>query len=320
MASHSSAPPPPPPPPPPTTPPTPPPPPLPPRLAAFAHPPQVQLKRGSIMSEFSRYRYNVLLHVGPPVEPRPLVEVPSSAAASAHELAAAFASAAATAPGAALGCLGLDNGRLTADEALVSGGCDAEAAAVEVGVGPHGGVCPEEVRLALEEALPAHHAVVTWARNGARSQLDAYAVPRASLRAGLRAVELSAAAALSAEALAAPFDAERATNAVKTADAKKQGNYLSEALLNELKEKWSGGDAGTKKAAVMALVVSFLGVSSDGVLPGDTFAQHGGRFSLAASRVRDTSRTRREDMSASCGLGNSFLAMSIVASLREVFG
>mmetsp|Transcript_12212 Transcript_12212/g.36734 ORF Transcript_12212/g.36734 Transcript_12212/m.36734 type:complete len:1251 (+) Transcript_12212:1-3753(+) len=254
---------------------------------------EVQLKRGSIMSEFSRYRYNVLLHVGPPVEPRPLVEVPSSAAASAHELAAAFASAAATAPGAALGSFGLDNGRLTADEALVSGGCDAEAAAVEVGVGPHGGVCPEEVRVALEEALPAHHAVVTWARNGARSQLDAYAVPRASLRAGLRAVELSAAAALSAEALAAPFDAERATNAVKTADAKKQGNYLSEALLNELKEKWSGGDAGTKKAAVMALVVSFLGVSSDGVLPGDTFAQHG---------------------------GNSFLAMSIVASLREVFG
>ncbi|EOD20938.1 hypothetical protein EMIHUDRAFT_207972 [Emiliania huxleyi CCMP1516] len=95
----------------------------------------------------------------------------------------------------------------------------------------------------------------------------------------------SAAAALSAEELAAPFDAERATNAVKTADAKKQGNYLSEALLNELKEKWSGGDAGTKKAAVMALVVSFLGVSSDGVLPGDTFAQHGGRFSLAAFRV-----------------------------------
>ena len=52
---------------------------------------EVQLKQGAIMSEFTRYRYNVLLHMGvegaPPPAPLPLViaeQTPSAALRSSR--------------------------------------------------------------------------------------------------------------------------------------------------------------------------------------------------------------------------------------------
>ena len=102
----------------------------------------MQLKRGEIMSEFGRYRYNVILHLGPPpAAPLALVSVPggdacSGARASATTLAAALAALAAASPRAVVACHGILNARLSADALLASGAEDSPAPAVEVGAEP----------------------------------------------------------------------------------------------------------------------------------------------------------------------------------------
>ena len=145
----------------------------------------MQLKRGEIMSEFGRYRYNVILHLGPPpAAPLALVSVPggeacSGARVSATALTAALATLAAASPRAVVACHGILNARLSADALLASGAEDAPAPAVEVGVGVAGGIDPAVLRAALRAALPNHHVVLQWARDGTAEHMDAYALPNA---------------------------------------------------------------------------------------------------------------------------------------------
>jgi len=117
------------------------------------------------MSEFGRYRYNVIPHLGPPpAAPLALSSVPggdacSGARASATTLAAALAALAAASPRAVVACHGILNARLSADALLASGAEDTPAPAVEVGVGVAGGIDPAALRAALRAALPTH---ITW--------------------------------------------------------------------------------------------------------------------------------------------------------------
>ena len=72
---------------------------------------EVQLKHGKIMSEFNRYRYNVLLHLGPkPEQPLDVHSIPESdvaARASAASVASRLAALATASPESVVACHGL---------------------------------------------------------------------------------------------------------------------------------------------------------------------------------------------------------------------
>ena len=95
---------------------------------------EVQLKHGAIMSEFTRYRYNVILHKLPKgataQKALDLVAVDAAdgaARASAESVASALRALAAASPRATVACHGVPNARLTADAQLYAGEADAAA-------------------------------------------------------------------------------------------------------------------------------------------------------------------------------------------------
>jgi SAM-dependent methyltransferase len=157
---------------------------------------EVQLKHGAIMSEFTRYRYNVLFHCGDAATcgpPLPLVDaLPQENAAPFHDLDAAVRAVVATfasslRPAAAVVCArDLLNARLSADEELASGIADTDAPAVQVGVGRGGGIDPAALRSALATALPGAFVLLTWPRSGQRANMDVYVMPKELKLRGLQ--------------------------------------------------------------------------------------------------------------------------------------
>jgi len=139
---------------------------------------EVQLKHGAIMSEFTRYRYNVLLHMGEAAPPLAMATAPPGTESSgAREIASALAALSAAHPLATVACLGVPNARLAADVLLSTGVADAPAPAAQEGVGDGGGVDPALMRAELARSLPGYHAVLTWAKDGRDDAMDVYAFP-----------------------------------------------------------------------------------------------------------------------------------------------
>jgi len=259
---------------------------------------EVQLKRGAIMSEFTRYRYNVLFHCGDAAAtgpPLPLVDaLAQENAAPFHDLdaavravAAAFASAR---NGAVVCARDLLNARLSADEELASGVADTDAPAVQVGVGWGGGIDPAALRHALAAALPGAFVLLTWPRSGQRANMDVYVMPHALKLRGLQTCMADAHATSAKAAAAKPFNVESYTNVIETA---KPGGDDHDDTVNagELKKQWAAGGPAARRAVLFGLVGSKLGLHA--LDPNDDFT--------------------------SCG-GNSFLAMRIVGQLRQLFG
>jgi len=270
-------------------------------LLANAAAVEVQLKHGAIMSEFTRYRYNVLVHVGPTAQALPLVHVADAAVARqpAAAIAQAMAAEAAKSAGraAVVACRGVPNARLTADKLLVDGVRDAVAPAVQVGAGDGGGICPAELREALAEVLPEHHVVLTWSREGVVDAMDVYAFPKHHMVAGLRAVEADAVAPCLDQLLEADLDLETFVNKAGSMDedeAKKRDADAEAAALREAKKAW---EAGSRKEAVLKVIAAKLGLAAQdggaGLSEGQTFSDLG---------------------------GNSFAAMGAIGALREAFG
>jgi SAM-dependent methyltransferase len=153
---------------------------------------EIQLKHGKIMSEFTRYRYNVLFHCADPATvgaPLPLVDaLPQENAAPSQDLDAVVSAvvsaykAANPTEGAAAGSVvcarDLLNARLSADEELALGVADTEAPAVQVGVGWGGGIDPAALRAAIAAALPGAFVLLTWPRSGQRANMDLYVMPK----------------------------------------------------------------------------------------------------------------------------------------------
>eukprot|EP00966_Prymnesium_polylepis_P305125 7050546-Prymnesium_polylepis.1 len=190
---------------------------------------EVQLKHGGVMSEFTRYRYNVLLHVGPPVEALPLVTCAPSAASCLEEAVQAIAAVAAAGGDRVVVLHDMLNARLAADEQLASGIADPPSPAVQRGVGAAGGIDPAELRDALAAALPASHVVLTWAKSAAPARMDVYVMPSEQRRAGLCAVTLDAFDAFDSTALGGvPLDVDRFTNQLASAEAAGAGSKETE--------------------------------------------------------------------------------------------
>lgn len=201
---------------------------------------EVQLKRGKIKSEFTNYRYNVLCHVGPsaaaPLPLRAVSPAPSGHGGggsglvkgtngkahtfSADAIAAAVANGAKAAGGepAVVAYRAIPNARLTADVLLVNGVRDAPNPSGGVGVGETGGVCPDALKKALLAALPQHHVVLTWSRDGVADEMDCYAFPKAHMIAGLLAVEADAVEPCRAALLAPGLDFESFVNKAGSMD------------------------------------------------------------------------------------------------------
>jgi len=254
---------------------------------------EVQLKHGAIMSEFTRYRYNVLFHVGPQEAPLPLAALPAEASqGSAAEVAAAIAAAADGAGAAVVAAHGIKNARLTADRLLVEGLADAVAPAVQRGAGDGGGVDPYDLRAALATALPDHHVVLTWARDGQVDCMDAYAFPREAMVPGLAAVEACATEGMRDRLTAPDLDIESFVNQTESMDGPaKKSDQDDENAVRDARKLW---DAGEKKAAVLRLVGAKLGLPAEATLSeAKTFSDMG---------------------------GNSFAAMGAIGALREAFG
>lgn len=271
---------------------------------------EVQLKHGKIMSEFGRYRYNVILHLGPPpAAPLALLSVPggdacSGARASATTLAAALAALAAASPRAVVACHGILNARLSADALLASGAEDTPAPAVEVGVGVAGGIDPAALRAALRAALPTHHMVLQWARDGTAEHMDAYALPSAEggtdeliadeptmLAAGLAAVMISACEIVGQAALVEragnQAGLESFTNKLASVDdTASGGGDGGEALMHEARTLWAdeAGGAQAKHAAVLALLGAVLGMPAPAP-PSESFAINGGNSFVAMQAI-----------------------------------
>mmetsp|Transcript_3085 Transcript_3085/g.10153 ORF Transcript_3085/g.10153 Transcript_3085/m.10153 type:complete len:1502 (-) Transcript_3085:463-4968(-) len=255
---------------------------------------EVQLKRGAIMSEFTRYRYNVLLHVGKPVKPLPVVCVPEGTAASEDPtaIAAAVAAEAGRHPGAVVACHGIANARLTADKLLATGAADAAAPAVQVGVGEGGGVDPAALREALASALPAHHVLLTWARSGAEERMDCYAMPKDRVPAGLNGAMLSACEGLVEELKDPAANVEQWINRTEAMDEDKHKGGAADDVLaaKEAKQRWARGD---RRNAVLGLLAAKLGLPADQPVPeAATFSSFG---------------------------GNSFVAMGCIGAMKEAF-
>lgn len=271
---------------------------------------EMQLKHGEIMSEFGRYRYNVILHLGPPpAAPLALVSVPggdacSGARASATTLAAALAALAAASPRAVVACHGILNARLSADALLASGAEDAPAPAVEVGVGVAGGVDPAALRAALRAALPTHHVVLQWARDGTAEHMDVYALPSAEggtdeliadeptmLAAGLAAVMISACEVVGQAALVERAGNEAGlesfTNKLASVDdTAPGGGGGGEVLMHEARTLWAdeAGGAQAKHAAVLSLLGAVLGMPAPAP-PSESFATNGGNSFVAMQAI-----------------------------------
>ena len=256
---------------------------------------EVQLKHGEIMSEFTRYRYNVLFHTGPPVEPLELAALPASAGATLESTVESLVAAAWANPRAVSVCHGVRNARLAADELLANGVADAAAPAVQVGVGEGGGIDPAALRARLAAALPQAHVLVTWAKSGAAAEMDVYVMPKAQMLEGLRAAALDAHATLSATGAAA-FDAEAYTNkivAAETSASAKAGEEISDAVAAELRKLWETGESRLKREALLRILGAKLGLRAEQIGDDDSFAAHG---------------------------GNSFVAMQIIGQLRSILG
>ena len=194
-----------------------------------------------------------------------------------------------------MACHGILNARLSADALLASGAEDAPAPAVEVGVGEAGGVDPAALRAALRAALPKHHVVLQWARDGSAEHMDAYATPSAdeptTLAAGLAAVMTSTCEIVGQAALV-----ERASNeaglesftnklaSVDEASAALGGG--SEALLHEARTLWAdeAGGAQAKHAAVLALLGAVLGMPVP-ARPTESFTANGGNSFVAMQAI-----------------------------------
>ena len=285
---------------------------------------EVQLKHGEIMSEFTRYRYNVILHKAPKgaTAQKALDVVTVDAAdvaarASAESVASALKALAASSPFAAVACHGVPNARLTADAQLYAGEADAAAPAVQIGVGDGGGVDPAALRVALAAALPSYHVVLQWARDGKEHHMDAYAFPvggeaypveagasavarvgTLALAPGLLAVMRSATELAGAQALAeqAGKDVEAFTNQLQTVDtgASKGGGASDEAAKAEARKLWHEhpSDAKARATAVLTLVGAQIGAGGP-VAASASFSEMG---------------------------GNSFVAMQTIGAVRATFG
>ena len=265
---------------------------------------EVQLKQGAIMSEFTRYRYNVLLHMGvegaPPPAPLPLVIAEQTPEPTAASVAAALGACAAAHGASVVAWHGLMNARLTADVLLRDGVADAAAPAVQRGVGDGGGIDPHALRTALAERLPAHHIVLTWARDGTAHLMDVYAIPRAAcgggVAAGLATVAQAVASAMAAGVL---HDAPIASfsNVIESVDAEKKDAAADEAAaagaLAEARVLWETEEPTKREAAVLAIACAKLGVAPSAATGSAAFSQLG---------------------------GNSFQAMQAVATVRGEFG
>lgn len=275
---------------------------------------EVQLKHGAVMSEFSRYRYNVLLHMKGSDDAQPnstselargkgILSTPTDALEardSAEGVAASLAALATHSPNDVLACHSIPNARLTADRLLRDGVADAHAPAAQLGVGDGGGVDPAALRAVLATTLPCHHVVLMWARDGQVDGMDVYAIPlregaeRSDLLAGLNVVMASALEFRSMAELAARCDKiESFTNTLATVDTNEPSNdsASSEAVASEARSLWETGGRAERKAAVLKLIASKLGL-------------HDLRESMAFAEMG----------------ANSFVAMQAVGAMREVLG
>ena len=295
---------------------------------------EVQLKHGKIMSEFNRYRYNVLLHLGPkPEQPLDVHSIPESdvaARASAASVASRLAALATASPESVVACHGLLNARLAADALLLAGVEDAPAPAVQVGVGAGGGIDPPALRDALKEALPGYHVVLQWARSGKAEQMDVYAIPTVPsepfpvlrkrhsketasrlheagveamaprlLAAGLAAVMRCACEPLGISSLverASGAKVESFTNQLQTVDESSSGGASAADSEAALGEAKRQWDAATSAADKHAAVLALLGAKLG--------------LSAPASPT---------DSFSSLG-GNSFVAMQTIGAVKGNLG
>lgn len=280
---------------------------------------EVQLKHGAIMSEFSRYRYNVLLHLGKaPAAPLALLSVPTtetSARKTAEAVGEALRQLARQSPDAVVACHAIPNARLSADWLLASGTADDPAPATQCGVGEGGGVDPAELRTILTAVLPGYYVVVQWARDGSPNLMDAYAFPvlsagtaypisedsppptTAMLAPGLLAIARSAIAPIGELALVerAATHLESFTNQLQSIDQSAGGKEMrnDEAAIVEAKKLWNENhDATSKHKAVLMLLAAKLSLPC----------------------ITDPSS------SFSAAGGNSFLAMQTIGAVRSQFG
>ena len=295
---------------------------------------EVQLKHGAIMSEFNRYRYNVLLHLGSkPSKPMAVASVaPADEAsrASADAVADALASLAVASPESVVACHGILNARLAADALLRAGTQDALAPAVQVGVGAGGGVDPPVLRAALRARLPNHHVVLQWARDGRAECMDVYAIPtiaplpemypvasvssaatsdpsapttaegRARLAAGLDAVMRAACEPAGIESLverATGAKVETFTNQLQTVDSSSSG----------------GAGGGADAEAGLNEAKKMWGVASD------ASGKHAAVLALLGSQLGLGKPASATESFSSLG-GNSFVAMQTIGAVRSRLG
>merc|ERR1712137_220689 len=256
---------------------------------------EIQLKHGEIMSEFSRYRYNVILHRGEAQKASSLKTVSEEVCQkSTSEIVASFKEIAASNSSDVIACHSIPNARLTADVLLKNGTCDAVAPAVQLGVGEGGGICPAELRKEFVSQLPSHHIVLTWSRDGHEDHMDVYALPLgesglSNMSAGLQAVQQDALAVVPKSKLDAwRLDIDSFSNILSTVDDEKP-KESSANVLQEVRGLWEDGK---REDALLRLM-------------GDKLSQSG---------------KADPDADFSTSGGNSFVAMAIVGSIRQEFG
>lgn len=249
---------------------------------------EVQLKHGQIMSEFSRYRYNVILHRGEPQQAAPLTSMTVTGDLTVSGIVAKVKESAASSPSAVLALHSIPNARLTADVLLRDAVKDAVAPAVQLGAGDGGGICPAELRSELAK-LDGHHVVLTWSRDGCADHMDLYVLPlKAGIFAGLAAVQDDALSVVSAEQLESwREDIAGFSNVLSTVDDEKP-KEVSADVMQEVRALW---DEGKREDALLRLM-------------GDKLSQ--GKADPEA------------DFKTSGG--NSFVAMAIVGAIRQEFG
>jgi len=253
---------------------------------------EIQVKQGEVMSEFTRYRYNVILHKGAASSPLSVVACSDRVAQLPTRLIVEGISRLANGnPKAVVACRSIPNARLTADVLLMDGISDAAAPATQVGAGDGGGICPAEIRKLLAAQLFDYHIVLTWSRDGKEDHMDLYALPMGgvSLISGLQAVMTDAVAMISpAELEACSDDPESFSNVLSTVDQEATEKVSSNGIC-EVRSLW---EKGNRVDAVLRLISQHLGQTGD-MDASDDFKSSG---------------------------GNSFVAMQLVGSIRKEFG
>uniref|UniRef100_A0A6T6VJ03 Carrier domain-containing protein n=1 Tax=Hemiselmis tepida TaxID=464990 RepID=A0A6T6VJ03_9CRYP len=273
---------------------------------------EIQIKRGKHSSEFTRYRYDVVLHLSKDRNAEPPAALPVRQATGTELMEADAVVAALKAAGPTQDDVVVSrnvvNTRILADVRLLRGEAGDEASPVEVGVCACGGVEVHELREKLAAAFPDHMSVVTWSKDMPlfsttglpvdnvnithAEHMDVYLVPKTKMHAGLNSISVEGSVAGSIK-----FGLEDFCNEVPKEDdlaapaAKKDATDL-DALAHEAQEIC---DSGHPEAAVCALLAGALGVSD-----------------MDAKELRNQTLIELG--------GNSFLAMRIAQKLTTILG